>query len=694
MPPSRRSSERRSPQIGDLVGVRDSRGHHLAVVLDIRGSRCQVRFWGEQRQQANLPQRDLDLIASGDPHPGGDPGSVAATTVAARWGITPQSLAASLPRRRELAMAWLLLQEEETSAEQVLSLEEMADLLGSRQQIPLRAALWLWLQGEQPWFRWRQQSLEPRPLSEIRQLRQVRHRRRLEQQRQQAWHQQLCARQPLQSDDLDPIAQQDLQLLRRWAASDCQTPLPPALLAALQRAHCHAEPGAIRHLLADLGQWPRHQIPSLLSSPWQLGFSADLLQEAEALAATAETPHPGDEQRLDLCNQHCFSIDDDDTLDIDDALAIEEQADGELALWVHIADPGRLVAAGTPLDLEARRRASSLYLAQGSLPMFPPVLAHGPFSLRQGMRCAAWSLRLELDAEGALRQSQLRRSWIRPSYRLSYGDADELIELAPPQERAPAQLQQLLDRRRRWRERQGALFLEQPEGRIRSQGDRAELQVVEPSASRQMVAEAMILAGAAVAELGREQALALPYRSQLPAALPSASELESLEPGPVRHAAIKRCLSRGHVGVTPAPHFSLALGAYVQATSPIRRYGDLLVQRQLAAWSAGETPLDAATLAAQLEALEGSVREGIRISREDQRHWQQVWFEQNHRASWSGRFLRWLRPQDQLALVQLEDLSLELPAHCPAGSEPGMALRVKVVEVDSLRDQLRLEAGP
>ena len=322
------------------------------------------------------------------------------------------------------------------------------------------------------------------------------------------------------------------------------------------------------------------------------------------------------------------------------------------------------------------------------------MLANGVFSLRQGQRSAAWSLRLELDEQGELHSQRLVRSWIRPAYRLSYADADELIELAPPEEPAPALLHRLLERRRQWRLRRGALCLDQPEGRIHSNGETAELQIIEPSAARALVAEAMILVGAVVADLGRQQGLALPYRSQPAAALPAAEELALLEPGPVRHAALKRCLSRGHMGVTPAAHFSLGLDAYVQATSPIRRYGDLLVQRQLEAHLSGRPPLDAAAMAALLEQIEGPLREGIRISRDDQRHWQQVWFEQNHQPSWAARFLRWLRPQDQLALVHLDDLCLELPATAPAGCEPGTALRVRVLLVDSLRDQLRLQATP
>jgi exoribonuclease-2 len=216
--------------------------------------------------------------------------------------------------------------------------------------------------------------------------------------------------------------------------------------------------------------------------------------------------------------------------------------------------------------------------------------------------------------------------------------------------------------------------------------------ITEPSASRLMVAEAMILAGAVVAEHGCRHGLALPYRSQLPAELPSEQDLEALPPGPVRHAAIKRCLVRGHGGATPAPHFSLGLNAYVQATSPIRRYGDLLAQRQLRAHQFGKTPLGEGEVAELLEQLEGPIKQGFLISREDQRHWQQVWFEGQRQPDWRAQFLRWLRPQDRLGLVHVEDLAMDLAAECPAGSQPADALLLRVVQVDSLRDLLKLQA--
>jgi exoribonuclease II len=656
----------------------------LAVVVGLQGSRV-LLAQGWSGKALTLPRRAVQTIcvlpAALSPPP---------RLGIAPWAFSREDLAAIQPGRRDLGSAWWLLVEADAGD---LSLAAWCDLVLGGQEPQQLAAGWLWLHGAQLLFRLRPSGISPRSSAELRQLRRQRHQQTLQRQQQQHWHQALQAREPIDADALAPDQRQELELLRRWAGENTATPLPGALRKALQAAHCHVDSGGIRHLLVDLGQWPRHHLPSLSQTPWQLGFSPAQGAEADRLLELAGQDLPGDGARVDLSGQHVVTIDDEDTRDIDDGLALDAGPDGRPRLWIHVADPGRLVAAGSVLDLEARRRATSLYLARGTLPMFPPQLSHGPFSLRAGQRCPAWSLWVDLDDEGAVAASGVCRSWVQPRYRLSYDDADELIELAPPQERQLAALQELLQRRRAWRLARGALLLDQPEGRIREQDGDPELEITEPGPARQLVAEAMILAGAVVAEHGRRHGLALPYRSQPTAELPPAHALEALPAGPVRHAAIKACLSRGHTGCSPAPHFSLGLPAYVQATSPIRRYGDLLVQRQLLALERGEEPLDSATVLALLEELEGPVRQAVQISREDQRHWQQVWFEAHRGQQWRCCFLRWLRAQDRLALVHVEDLAMDLPALAPEAAEPATPLLLRVQQVDSLRDQLRLVAG-
>ena len=655
----------------------------LAVVLGLQGSKLQLAVGVAAKLQA-LPPRDLQLVC---PLPSG--ASAPARLGVAPWHFSTDDLKAASPSPRDRSAAWLLLRD---GGGDGLNLADWCELVCGGSQPVQRAAAWLWLHGPQLWFRLRQQLISARPLDELQQLRRDRRRQHRQELQRQLWHGALKCRQPLDVDQLGAEARQELELLRRWAAEDTSSAPSVPLRRALQAAHCAAEPGAIRHLLVDLGQWQLHHLPSLSQTCWDLGFTPELEREADRLLAVHEQPQPGDGARRDLCGLACVTIDDDDTADIDDGLALETRPEGAERLWIHVADPDRLVPAGSPLDLEARRRATSLYLARGSLPMFPQQLSTGPFSLRAGQRCASWSVWVELDAGGAVLASGVERSWVRPTYRLSYADADELIELAPPQEAALAAMHRLLLRRRQWRVARGALLLDQPEGRIREGADHARLEITEPSPSRLMVAEAMILAGAVVAELGRSHHLALPYRSQLPAELPPAAELEQLPPGPVRHAAIKRCLSRGHSGSQPAPHFSLGLPAYVQATSPIRRYGDLVVQRQLLALQGGTAPLTADQLQDLLQQLEIPLRQAVQISREDQRHWQQVWFGEHRGEAWRAQFLRWLRPQDRLGLVHLEDLAMDLAAECPAGSEPADQVLVRVHQVDPLRDLLRLIA--
>ncbi len=672
---------------GDLVGLSGPRGAELGLIDSLTGSRARLRV-GFQGRAEQLPLRQLDLIAALPP---GLP--VPTRLEQPPWQLSEADLDAANPSRRDLAAAWLLLVNDGSADAAGLPLEELVGLLASADTPADRAACWLLLQQpNQLLFRWRQGRLHPRALRDLRQLRHDRRHSALEEQRQEHWFELLRQRRPIDPGDLAEPQRLQLELLLALASGATDTPLPAELRRTLQQAHCAAEPGPIRRLLVDLGQWEPHGLPSLRRSVWEEGFTPALLAEAERLAGSAGEEQPGDAERCDLTAQRSYTLDDVDTEEIDDALSLETLADGRRRLWVHIADPGRLVPHGSPLDLEARRRASSLYLASAIVPMFPLPLAVGPFSLRQGQRCAAWSLAIELAEDGGVATYELMRSWVRPTYRLTYGDGDALIDLAPPQEPDLALLHGLLARRRQWREGKGALLMEQPEGRIRCRGELAELEITDPSPARSLVAEAMILAGAVVAEHGVRHGLALPYRGQPPCELPPAAELQALPEGPVRLAALRRCLSRGSTGVTPSPHFSLGLAAYVQATSPIRRYGDLLVQRQLGAQLQGGTPLEAVALGEVLQELEPVLREGIQISREDQRHWQQVWFEQHRGARWAGIFLRWLRPQDRLGLVHLEALAMDQPVRCPEGCLPGDALGVHVQLVDSLSDLLRLEA--
>ena len=580
-----------------------------------------------------------------------------------------------------------------SEADETLELSAFVELVCGAAGPQQSAACWLALHQPQWMYRFRQGAVQARSQQDLKRLRQDQWRQALESKRREELQRWLQQDSVSSLDGLDPQVSHWIEQLQALAAGAIPLrDIDEGCRCVLKELKLDLDPTELHRTLVTNGAADPHQLPAMQGSRWSSGFSTEQLQEAEHLLNASQSSQPGDERRIDLCHLHCVTIDDSETRDIDDALSLERKPDGSERIWIHIADPGRLIQPGTTLDQEAAARGSSLYLARGNQPMFPEVLSTGPFSLRAGHKSAAWSTWVELNEEGAIAAYGITRSWVKPLYKLSYDDADELIDLAPPEEADLADLDQLLRRRKLWRERNGALLMDLPEGRIRCRDGDLSLEITEPSVSRLMVAEAMILTGAVTAQYGVDHGLPLPYRSQLPADLPSPAQLSELPNGAVRFAAIKRCLSRGLMGTKPASHFSLGLPAYVQATSPIRRYCDLIVQRQIQAHQAGSPQLSEEELQELVGSVDLATREGIGISREDQRHWQQVWFEHHRDQQWQADFLRWLRPQDRLGLIRIDALALDLAAECPPGSEPGDQLQLHVLEVDPIRDQLRLQA--
>ena len=147
--------------------------------------------------------------------------------------------------------------------------------------------------------------------------------------------------------------------------------------------------------------------------------------------------------------------------------------------------------------------------------------------------------------------------------------------------------------------------------------------------SRQLVREAMLSAGEAVAQFALEHAIPIPYSAQDPP-----GPLEDDPGGLAGQVALRRTFKRSQASLTPGPHAGLGLPMYVQATSPLRRYLDLVVHQQLRAFIRGEPVLSEQEVTASVgvaEAVRGDVRYAERLSNE---HWTLVYLQQN--PSWRG----------------------------------------------------------
>ncbi|MGA1473756.1 MAG: RNB domain-containing ribonuclease, partial [Prochlorothrix sp.] len=218
------------------------------------------------------------------------------------------------------------------------------------------------------------------------------------------------------------------------------------------------------------------------------------------------------------------------------------------------------------------------------------------------------------------------------------------------------------------------------------------IDVLEESASRQLVAEMMILAGEVAGRYGQTHDLALPFRNQPQPELPPEEELSLLPPGPVRDCAIRRCMPRSEVSLTPARHSSLGLATYTQVTSPIRRYSDLLAHFQIKAHLRGdEPPFTPEQMQELLMTASSASYEATLVERQTNRYWGLEYLRRQGNQVWPALVLRWLREHENLALVLLEDLGLELATRFDRTVHIGDQIHLRVSHVDPRRDVIQFQ---
>jgi exoribonuclease-2 len=387
-----------------------------------------------------------------------------------------------------------------------------------------------------------------------------------------------------------------------------------------------------------------------------------------------------------------YTIDDESTTEIDDGISWELLPETRERVWVHIADPTRLLVPEDDLDLEARKRGSTVYLPTGMIPMFPEVLATGPMSLLQGKVCYALSFGIILDQTGAVEEYSIHPSLIKPTYRLTYEDVDEMLELVPEAEPEIEAIANWAHKRKAWRYTQGAISINMPEAMIKVKGEEISIDILDDSRSRQLVAEMMILAGEVAARYGQTHNIPLPFRGQPQPELPPDEELLQLPAGFVRACAMRRCMPKSEMSITPVRHAGLGLNTYTQATSPIRRYSDLLTHFQLKAHLRGEVlPFSAEQLKEVMMTVTSTTQELTMVERQTNRYYALEYLRRHPEKIWDATVLMWLREDSNLALILLEDLGLQLPMSFKRTVNLGEHLLVKVGFSDPQKDMIQFQ---
>ncbi|MEM9154076.1 MAG: ribonuclease R family protein [Cyanobacteria bacterium P01_F01_bin.33] len=584
-----------------------------------------------------------------------------------------------------LAIAWELLSEEP----QPMAPDELAEMIFSSHAPAATYAVFRLLSDDRQYFKRKGDAFEPRSRVQVEEIqhqlavteRKEREKAEFEAKLDKALHQG-------EAVEWSPGERLRLESLERLALFDDEASDRQQAIALLQRLQQPTSARGALDTLVALGVWAEHENLALRRHQIPTAFPAEV--KAAAIACLDEPP-PDTAKRKDLIHLKTYTIDDASTCEIDDGLSVEPLSDGRQCLWIHIADPTRWLTPGDEIESEARRRGTSLYLPDRLIPMLPLELAAGPMSLRQGQTSCALSFGVVLDETGAIADVQVCASYIRVTYRLTYEEADELLELGvEPELSEIAAAGQL---RYQWRLQQGAISIGLPEQSIKlaetEAGSQLDISKIEETPSRQLVSELMVLTGAAAAHFATDNDLPVPYRFQVAPDLPSDEVLAGFAPGPVRSFAIMRYMKRGEIGLTPSRHGGLGLEAYSQATSPIRRYSDLLVHFQLKAFLAGAPlPFTPQQVQEAIASLGTITYTATQIERHANRYWTLEYLKRSGAINWHGQVLGYLREMDNLVMVLLDDIAFRVPVYLQRHAEPGEWLELELVTVNPRADEV------
>lgn len=362
----------------------------------------------------------------------------------------------------------------------------------------------------------------------------------------------------------------------------------------------------------------------VMSQHLRTAFDREVLAQAEECRPARLEDDP---EREDLRGILSFTIDGRDAKDFDDAVSLEVLENGHALLGVHIADVGHYVPQGTPLDREAYRRGTSVYLPGRVLPMLPEQLSNGVCSLRPQEDKFTLSALMEMDETGRVVRECLKRTITRSKARLVYDDVNAFFAGAQQETRQLGALgdtllamRALAEKLRARREAGGCIDFEteEPQFVLDEEGEPVEIVKRERGDAEKMIEDFMLAANESVARFARERHVPLLYRvHEKPDPDKLAVFADFLDgigvnarrirhhaaPGDIRavlestkdcpeYSAITtlalRSMQKARYDPKPLGHFGLAMGDYCHFTSPIRRYPDLVVSRAVTAALTGQ----------------------------------------------------------------------------------------------------------
>ena len=360
----------------------------------------------------------------------------------------------------------------------------------------------------------------------------------------------------------------------------------------------------------------------------------------------------------DLTNLKTYIIDSEDPHEVDDAISLELKEGTIKILWIHISNPCKFFLHESNTDLDARKRNSSLYLTNQYIPMLPIEILDKA-NLAQNKISETISAAIEFNEDGSIYNYEVVEAIIKPKYQLTYDDVNEILELEPKEELELVKIKNLLEKSIEFRKNQGAILFENNNIKINLNKDKILITKIEKTIAHIIVSEAMILMGYVTSLFLKENNLAAAYRIQKINCNPN-EILNKYKDSEIRYILLKQYLGKSFITTKPGNHESLGLSSYVQCTSPLRRYLDLIIQRQVYNKINTKEIISDSSITKIIDYSKSRQSENNNIFKNDKYKYLTLFFKNENKPFYKIIFVKWINHKRNIALVFFPEYSLEI----------------------------------
>jgi exoribonuclease II len=437
------------------------------------------------------------------------------------------------------------------------------------------------------------------------------------------------------------------------------------------------------NVFVKAGIWEQNENIQILSLQIPTVFSKAVLEQEQKLSEI-KTNFFDDPLRKDLTNVPLITIDGQSTLDFDDAISLENTETG-YTLGIHIIDVDAFIKHDDPIDLAARDRASSIYMPDDKLPMIPSRLSEDLCSLKENAIRPGISTIIKMNRFFEVQDFNIIPTIIKVHKQMSYSEANLLNGKNDP----ITSLYKIATLLREKRLKAGAVQITLPEVNVWIEENKeiGYAKIDRENPSRMLVSEMMIFANTLMAQFLADNNMPAVFRSQ---AEPSQRLFKGVETSLILNFMQRKHLSRAIVGTDPQSHSGLGVKAYATATSPIRRYHDLLTQRQIKSIFGYNRAYSKDELDNMLQTISISIANAGRVQALRKRYWITKYLESMRGSTYEALVIDSYRDHYNILIKEFM-LEAKLPT---GGIKPksGDIIQVTIQHADARREQLSLFA--